>query len=1015
MAYAAITCLMRTIHQSMELTACDLQLFYEKLERLRAILEKPWKATADVEALTSLEAEITELAYSAEDMSDLESSKVFLAQNVEERSRSMWELFFLLEQALECIDSTMKQWMATSYSMKDLKVQPYSLAGLSEHAVEQPQNMMVGYETEFEMMLDQLTRGERELEVVSIVGMGGIGKTTLATKLYCHPHIMSHFDILAKATVSQEHCVRNILLALLSTTSAEPDDELRDRLQKLLKRKRYLVVIDDIWTTEAWDDIKLCFPDCNNGSRIILTTRNVEVTEYANSGKPPYHMRLMNFDESWSLLYEKVFAKDSFPHEFGQLGKQIAFKCGGLPLSIVVIGGLLSKIGKSLGDWQIVASNVSSTVSTDVDVQCMKVLALSYHYLPSHLKPCFLYFAIFSEDQLIFVDKVVQLWVAEGFLKVEEMKCIEEVAETCLNQLIDRSLISTCEYSRFGKIESCGMHDVTREFCLREAQNMNFVNDLRGKSEQNPCKQSMPCSSKSRGRISIHNVEEFVRCHNSEAYSFICFGRFQCRVTEFPFKLVRVLHLAFRSCITFPSEMLHLIHLRHLSLSLSSSFEQYREISPIIIDIPTSISCLFYLQTFILNLSGVGLQYPIMLPLEILTMPQLRHLHLDWNYLRSHEPTEKSLVLKNLQCFSGLNPRYCTGSFFRLFPNLKKLGVRGVPEDFSSCKDMYDFSMLDQIEELEFLVNAQNYSCFLESTTPSGSPPQYLLRSYPADDVPLLLLPPSDAFPQNLKSLALSGQFFLPWKDLSIVGKIPKLESLKLSYNACEGVEWEVADEGFPRLKFLQLNYLGIRYWRANSDHFPCLERLFLYSCWNLDSIPHDFVDITTLALIDISYCQESVGNSARQIQQDIQDNYGCSFEVHTRPVPPADCLLSPIGLPLRPGQPLCIFYCRYGICKFGSSCKFDHPMTVQPPLGSLLETSAFNSARNIQLDIQGCSVGVPTRPVLPADCLLSPIELPLHPGQPLCMFYSRYGTCNFGSSCKFDHPIFVGEHTWGS
>ncbi|KAM3321243.1 hypothetical protein P3S67_008445 [Capsicum chacoense] len=157
MAYAAITCLMRTIHQSMELTACDLQLFYENLERLRAILEKPWKATADVEALTSLEAEITELAYSAEDMSDLESSKVFLAQNVEERSRSMWELFFLLEQALECIDSTMKQWMATSYSMKDLKVQPYSLAGLSEHAVERPQNMMVGYETEFEMMLDQLT------------------------------------------------------------------------------------------------------------------------------------------------------------------------------------------------------------------------------------------------------------------------------------------------------------------------------------------------------------------------------------------------------------------------------------------------------------------------------------------------------------------------------------------------------------------------------------------------------------------------------------------------------------------------------------------------------------------------------------------------------------------------------------------------------------------------------------------------------------------------------------------
>ncbi|KAF3612972.1 hypothetical protein FXO37_36572 [Capsicum annuum] len=101
-----------------------------------------------------------------------------------------------------------------------------------------------------------------------------------------------------------------------------------------------------------------------------------------------------------------------------------------------------------------------------------------------------------------------------------------------------------------------------------------------------------------------------------------------------------------------------------------------------------------------------------MLLFEILTMPQLRHLRLDWNYLRSHEPTEKSLVLKNLQCFSGLNPRYCTGSFFRLFPNLKKLGVRGVPEDFSSCKDMYDFSSLGQIKQLEFLLNAQNIFAF---------------------------------------------------------------------------------------------------------------------------------------------------------------------------------------------------------------------------------------------------------------------------------------------------------------
>ncbi|KAG5569938.1 hypothetical protein H5410_059704 [Solanum commersonii] len=111
--------------------------------------------------------------------------------------------------------------------------------------------------------------------------MGGIGKTTLANKIYSDPFIMSHFDIRGKVTVSQEYCRENVLLGLLSSLSGmsshefyeqQDDGELAEQLQKLLKGRRYLVVIDDIWTTETWDDIQLCFPDCNNGSRILMTT-----------------------------------------------------------------------------------------------------------------------------------------------------------------------------------------------------------------------------------------------------------------------------------------------------------------------------------------------------------------------------------------------------------------------------------------------------------------------------------------------------------------------------------------------------------------------------------------------------------------------------------------------------------------------------------------------------------------------------------------------------------------------
>ncbi|XP_070004079.1 putative late blight resistance protein homolog R1A-3 [Nicotiana sylvestris] len=264
-------------------------------------------------------------------------------------------------------------------------------------------------------------------------------------------------------------------------------------------------------------------------------------------------------------------------------------------------------------------------------------------------------------------------------------------------------------------------------------------------------------------------------------------------------------------------------------------------------------------------------------------MPQLRHLCLGWNYLYYHELTDNSLVLKNLRYLSMWNPWYCTGSFFRLFPNLKVLQIWGVEEDFRSRKDLYDFRCLDQLEELGFCMSHADYhACFLESITPSGATPQDPLRFLkmrgptPPDVVPPWLLPPPDAFPQNLKTLTLFNTC-LCWKNLSIVGKLPKLEVLKLIVNACKGKEWEVADHGFPRLKFLYLEEVDFQYWRASCHHFPCLERLVIGGCYSLDSIPRDFADITTLAHIVVWSCAESVGNSAKQIQQDMLDNYGSS------------------------------------------------------------------------------------------------------------------------------------------
>ncbi|KAM3320913.1 hypothetical protein P3S67_008115 [Capsicum chacoense] len=324
MAYAAITSLMITIHRIPKL-AIPSYIYYWKILSLRTIMEKSYNIKGDIEDLTRLEAEIIELACITQDMINSESRKVSLAKNRISRRIAVWKLNFLLKRAVGRIDSTVMKWIRMLNS-KDLKAQNLTLESTSQHALQQTQSMMIACENEFEMLRDQLTTGTSQLDVVSIVGMGGIGKTTLANKIYNDQFILSRFDIREKATVSQEYCARNVLICLLSSVSGsrkidesyeqQDDGQLADRLQKLLKGKRYLIFIDDIWAKEAWDDVKLCFPDCNCGSRILLTTRNMEVAEYASSGKPPCQMSLLNHDESWNLLRIKVFENACFPPEF---------------------------------------------------------------------------------------------------------------------------------------------------------------------------------------------------------------------------------------------------------------------------------------------------------------------------------------------------------------------------------------------------------------------------------------------------------------------------------------------------------------------------------------------------------------------------------------------------------------------------------------------------------------------------------------------------------------------------
>ncbi|KAL0397280.1 UNVERIFIED_CONTAM: Disease resistance protein RPP13 [Sesamum calycinum] len=488
MAYAAVLSLMETLKQILDADSQHLldhkrQQFESLLGQacsLQDFLEDSWKTSS--EAVESLEHRIREAAYTGDDLirSHL-SNRIWRVKSMLQNLISAFWPDQDLEKVIEEIDSIMKEVMKfkDGGGLKDSGPRN-SLSAGSSTQVARVADTMVGFDDDLIQLKDRLTGQQSKLQIIPIVGMGGIGKTTLAKNVYQDPFIVYHFDICAWVTVSQEYCLREILLCLLDCTTKglttdmhkESDEELCMRLYKSLKGRRYLIVIDDIWMTKAWDDIKILFPDDNSGSRIMLTTRLSNLAAYVDSCNLRHQMRFLNDDESWKLLQETACLEENYL-ELEKFGKEIAKNCRGLPLTIAVIGGVLSKLDKRQDVWEHIAKNVSS-VATSNDDQCLKILYMSYNYLPHHLKPCFLYMGIFPEDYEIRVSKLIKLWVAEGFLKPITSQSLEEVAMKYLQDLIDRNLILIRQLGSNGIIKSCSIHDLLRDLCLREGYKESF-------------------------------------------------------------------------------------------------------------------------------------------------------------------------------------------------------------------------------------------------------------------------------------------------------------------------------------------------------------------------------------------------------------------------------------------------------------------------------------------------------------------------------------------------------------
>ncbi|KAH0671991.1 hypothetical protein KY284_023078 [Solanum tuberosum] len=679
---------------------------------------------------------------------------------------------------------------------------------------------IVGFEDVIENLIKKLLSGTKGQDVISIHGMPGLGKTTLANRLYSYRSVVSQFDICAQCCVSQVYSYKEFLLSLLCDAIGDASvhrelyaNKLADKICKTLLPRRYLILVDDVWDNSAWDDLRGCFPDVNNRSRIILTTRHHEVAKYASVHSDPLHLRMFDEVESWKLLEKKVFGEESCSPLLKKVGLRIAKMCGQLPISIVLVAGILSEMEKEVECWEQVANNLGSHIHND----SRAIVDQSYHVLPCHLKSSFLYFGAFLEDRVIDISRLIRLWISESLIKSSEGRSLEDIAEGYLENLIGRNLVMVYSegHFRWDQItKAVYSHKQHAHLAFTEMDNLL----------------EWSTSGSLVGSVLFKNYDQY------SAHRLLSSYAFEISHILPHFKFLKVMDLEHQVVIDFiPTE---LPYLRYFSALIDQN------------SIPSSISNLWNLETLILK--GISAK-TLLLPSTVWDMVKLRHLHIpDFSTGNEEALFENSAKLYDLETLS--TPYFSRVEDAELMqrktPNLRKL--------------------ICEVECLEYphQYHVLNFPIRLEILK--------LYRSKAFKTIPFCISAP------NLKYLKLSG-FYLNSQYLSeTADHLKNLEVLKLYYvEFGDHREWKVSNGKFPQLKILKLDYLSLMKWIVADDAFPNLEQLVLRGCRDLMEIPSCFMDILPLQYIEVENCNESVVKSAMNIQEtQVEDNQNTNFKL---------------------------------------------------------------------------------------------------------------------------------------
>ncbi|TYG47996.1 hypothetical protein ES288_D11G387900v1 [Gossypium darwinii] len=734
------------------------------------------------------------------------------------------------------------------------------------------------------------------VSVLSIVGMGGMGKTTLAQLVYNDATINQSFHHKAWVCVSDNFDAVNITRTILKSIDPDSRDEndlnlLQVKLKEKLSGKRFLLVLDDIWN-ENYNDWTILRSPFGAGTHIIVTTRLQMVSSIVDPLKA-FHLDKLSDDDCLSIFTQHALKARNFDGhlQFKEIGEKIVRRCNGLPLAAKAIGSLLRTV-KYHGKWERI---YESEIWNLPEEQCgiIPALRLSYHHLPSYLKRCFAYCSILPKDYEFGEEEIILLWRAEGLLQQKAMPQIKDLGNQYFQDLVLRSFFqaSSKDKSRFV------MHDLIND--LAQVVAGEICSKLEGDKKW---------KFSNRTRHSSYLVSDYDTVKKFEAFDQVTSLR-----TFLPLKFSSDYRVPFLTNVVLDDLLPRLGCLRMLSLSgyqiteLPDVFENLKHLRYLnfsdthIKCLPDSLCTLYHLETLLLNCCSMLQSLPS-------KMENLVNLHyLDIRGAKSIERIPFRIdKLTKLQRLTDFIIGEGDGSYIRGLKYLSNLkgffrlsGLENVNGEDAGESKLYEKQGIDRLV-LHWRKKFENASrkkeveeWVLDSLHPSKKLEQLVIENYGGAKFSTWIADPSfknmlslelhDC--KNCKSLPSIGRLLL-LKDLSISGldqvhkigaemfgenqsnTFASLESLHFS-NMLNWEEWDLCEDDEQVSKFPSLRFLSIRNCPLLLGRLPTilqsLQTLQIYNCKRL------VVSISCFPLLRkiwVEGCEELVDEGSLSVQK---------------------------------------------------------------------------------------------------------------------------------------------------